>query len=159
MVCEIDSYSVALLDNLDSEVTEADLDDSLRIVRLDLISDPRAKKLLGKSAISTSLEIRGKAFREGEPVCTVQCVAFGGGIINRIAVLSNHALEWKFKGQIPDPFNSNYDRHRPQKLFTDAVTSLRLMKPGLVGRLPTQNIILGDPSDLEGSWTSSEDLF
>ena len=126
----IDCYSIALLDNFDSDITEIDLDANLRIVRLDLISNPRAEELLGKSAISASKELKGR-FKVGDPTLSVPTFIFGGITVPRIVALSNHALEWKFKAQVPEPFNSNYDRHRPQKLFTDAITCLRLLKPGL----------------------------
>lgn len=155
----IDSYSIALLDNLNSRIDEVRLNDNLRIARIDLISDIRAVELLGEQTFSTSREIREKGrLSENEFRALRYANPLTHSIVTRMAELSNHALEWHSKGEVPDPFNDHYDRHLPQKIFNNVVTSLRLLKPGIVGRFPTHNIIRGDPSGLE-TWCSSEELF
>ena len=48
MTTKIDHYSIALIDNLETDVEEVKFSDNLRCIRLDLITEPRAVKLLGK---------------------------------------------------------------------------------------------------------------
>ncbi len=159
MPTRIDHYGIALMDNLQADINEVRLDENLRIVRLNLLTDPRAEILLGKDTLRTARQIQTKRKPMNGPFSIIPYKPSNlTPIVQRIPELSNHALEWHFDGEIKDPFNDYYDRDIAMKLFTDVITSLRLLKPGLVGRFGASHIIHGDPSGLEGPWSKSETL-
>ncbi len=159
MPTKIDHYSIALIDNLQTDVDEVRLEKNLRIVRLDLLSDPRAEKLLGKDTLRIAAEIQTDRTRRNSEFRVVPYQqSLTGAIVQRIPELSNHALEWHFEGEVDDPFNDHYDREIAINLFSDVITSLRLLKPGLVGRFGASHIIQGDPSGIEGPWSRGETL-
>ena len=160
MPTEIDHYSIALIDNLEADIDEVALSGNLRIVRLDLLTDPRAEKLLGKETLSITREIQIQGpLSEGRYRTVLYRPSMMWPIVHRLAELSNHALEWRFVGEVADPFNTNYDRDTPINLFSDVITSLRLLKSGLVGRFTASHIIQGDPSGIEGPWSKGETLY
>jgi len=155
----IDHYGLALIDNLETDIQELRFTPNLRLVRLDLILDPRGTLMLGKDAI----DLAKKVVSEGRlPEGRFRTIPYQQGpmatIVQRTPEFSNHALEWHFVGEIEDPFNEHYDRYRPNKLFSDVITSLRLLKPGLVGRFGAVHAIRGDPSGIEGAWSLGETL-
>jgi len=160
MPTRIDHYSIALVDNLETDVDEVKFSDNLRFIRLDLITEPRAVKLLGEETFKVARQIQTEGkLRQCRYRTMLYQPSMMSPIIYRAAELSNHALEWRFCGEVADPFNSNYDRDIAMKLFSNATTSLRLLKVGLVGRLAALNMIDGDPSGLEGPWSKGEILY
>jgi len=161
MATRIDHYSIALVDNLETDIDEVNFSDNLRIVRLDLITEPRAVQLLGEETFKVAKQIQaeGPLKQGGYRLALYRPSMMTHQIINRVAELSNHALEWLFAGEVDDPFNENYDRDMPMKFFSDVITSLRLLKAGLVGRFTAIHIIDGDPAGLDGPWSKGETLF
>ena len=161
MPTRIDHYSIALVDNLETDIDEVNFSDNLRIIRLDLITEPRAVELLGEETFKVAQQIQAEGPLDQGRYRTApyRPSTMMHQVVNRVAELSNHALEWRFAGEVADPFNENYGRGRPMKFFSDVITSLRLLKAGLVGRFTSIHIIDGDPSGLEVPWSKGEILF
>jgi len=159
MTTKINHYSIALIDNLETDVEEVQFSDNLRCIRLDLITEPRAEKLLGEEPFKVAKQIATEGpLKDGYRMASYRS-SLTYSTVDRAAELSNCALEWRFTGEVADAFNENYDRDIPTKLFSDVITSLRLLKVGLVGRFAARHIIEGDPSGLEGPWSKGEALF
>ena len=161
MPTRIDHYSIALVDNLETDIDEVNFSDNLRIIRLDLITEPRAVELLGEETFKVAQQIQAEGPLDQGRYRTApyRPSTMMHQVVNRVAELSNHALEWRFASEVADPFNENYGRGRPMKFFSDVITSLRLLKAGLVGRFTSIHIIDGDPSGLEVPWSKGEILF
>jgi len=155
----IDHYALAILDNFETEIEEVRLRDHPRIVRLNLLTDPRSDLLLGERASRAGKEDRAQTFlsERGYPVRPFREIT-GMTFQKRIDEFAHHAIEWHFAGKVGDPFNEHYDRFFPIKLFSDVVTSLRLLKSGQIGRLASTHLIMGDPSGIEGPWSVTETL-
>ena len=137
MPLTIDHLSISLLDNIESDIDEVQFPDNpfdLRIVRRDLLSDLRAKSLMDKIGLESEVIV----------------------INGRNIKTWNHVLEYHFNGEIELPFNENYDRKKPEKIFDDIVTSLRLLKSWFVDRSYAFNTIKNDPSLGNHAWSSTK---
>jgi hypothetical protein len=142
MATQIDYLAVSLLDNFTCDLETIPLSPELSIVRLDKLSDPKAKYIFGEDAINLSTKI------VTDPSSTIghQMAPIEVGVMNfilRPVELSNHTLYWRFIGEIPDPLYENFDQRAAPIAFSNALTALRLLKPGFVGRYPTR--IIGEP--------------
>lgn len=138
---KIEHYCLSLLDNIYSEVEEVRLNDNLRIVRLDRLTDPRAERILGKAALEASKLVD---YTKGPPK---NGFAFhpiyydnASNMVERWAETSNHALECQFEGTAEGEQYEGGVPFRCLKLFNDVLTSFRLLKPEIVGRLRAKSI-------------------
>lgn len=116
MASKIDHFSFAVLINFQTEIDEIILDEHLRIVRLASITHSSADVSLNPDQLTMKV-LKIRPILEQIPQNTF-----------------SHALEWYFSGSVPDPFKANYDWDWPRKKFSEALTSLRILKPGFIGR-------------------------
>ena len=143
MATQVDYIAVSLLDNLMCDLEVIPLSPEFSIVRLDKLSDPRAKYIFGEEAIKLSNKIVTEPFSPN----SYRMIPIEIGVMNSVlrpSEISNHTLYWHFVSEIPDPPHENFDQHAASKAFSNALTALRLLKPGFVGRYPAR--IIGDPS-------------
>ena len=144
---QVNYLSLSLLDNFQSDLEEVSLSPNLSIARLDLdsLSDPRAAIILGNDAINfaKALAAQGNHPTDGTAFRLVPYEISPINVVHRLAELSNHVLQWHFAGEVADPLHQNYNRNADVHWFTSALTAMRLLKRGLVGRYPARSV--GEP--------------
>lgn len=133
MSIHIEHYSAALLYNFKADVEEIIFEDGLRVVNLHSLLDRACRGELSKAATEVVAHLK-----------------------EDLSV--NYVVEYHFEGEVEDPFNKNYHRDTPAFLFNDVLTSLRLLKDGMIELGMILNYIDGDPSGLVGVWGKSNDL-
>jgi len=131
MSYQIKHFSLALLNNFRCDIADlyVDFGDGVRLVHNDLLpkfeSDPENIKIL---EIAKNAEFRYKT------------------TTSDLAATSHYALIYQFEGEVKKAFHEYHGKSN--YLFNNVITSLRLAKPGFVGRLDLMNRISGFPNRL-----------
>lgn len=139
----IDFLALSPLENFRCRLPTVALTPNLSIVRTDAIDDEQAVILLGQEAVAAARHMV-EATEEGQPETLVQ-VPFSAGpgeVVLRPASLTSHNLQWRLVENYGGP-HVPIDHLNASTHFGYALTALRLLKAGWVGRLPTR--VIGDP--------------
>jgi hypothetical protein len=126
----IEHYSTVLLYNFNADVEEIVFENNLRVVNLHSLLNRACEGKLSKAATEVIAHLK-----------------------DDLSV--NYVAEYHFEGEVEEPFNKNYNRDMPAFLFNDVLTSLRLLKDGMIEHGMILNYIDGDPSGLIGVWGKS----
>lgn len=132
----IDHYSLSLLDLFVSEVPEVRLSDHLRIARFDDLDRSRTQRLLSEDIRETLQAVLETDSSLGGYIPLDYEDPWGDQVRRLRADFTLFALEWHAKGNVPIPLNKHYDPIAHTGVVTNALTSLRLLKPDRIGRLP-----------------------
>lgn len=127
----IEHYSTALLYNFNADVEEIIFEDNLKVVNLHSLLNRACEDKLSKAATEVMAHLK-----------------------DDLSV--TYVVEYHFEGEVEEPFNKNYNRDIPAFLFNDVLTSLRLLKDGMIEHGMILNYIDGDPSGLIGVWGKSD---
>jgi len=88
MPTKIDHYSLALVDNLETDIDEVKFSNNLRMARLDLIMEPRAVKLLGEETFRMAKQIATEGpLKEGYRMASYRS-SLTNSMVDRAAELS-----------------------------------------------------------------------
>ncbi|GEM_PF-5944759 len=145
----VEHVSMAILDSFKCDATHVELTPDLAITRIDTFDGEKYLSLLGRTALDEISSMnppnviqegyrlreaakRGIEWIGGVPKLmeTIPVRIRENLIAHRIAAYSNHALVWSVVAERPET------KFETEHLywFSDTLTALRLLKPGLVGR-------------------------
>lgn len=148
MPSNIDHLAFSPLDNFFSAADEVELSPLVKIVRIDRLKDSRVQDLLGPALVDAVASVAENPSQETVMLPVERSMT--SAIPPRVVGGSRFTLQWHYTGTVAVPFNENYDRKAPMNQFAHALCSLRLLKDGYVGRLPTRHWIKGDPAGFDG---------